>query len=1607
MPNPSIPLEPNSKSLQLVILVDDQGSHVIKDFSTNLKSDMKSVEEQTSRTTKTIEKHTLKLSEMSRGFIMLGRQISFVTAATIGGIAAATKGVINYSSSLWNMQQQTSVSSETLSSLSLAAQKSGTSIGQLSTSLRYLNIAIDRANTGNKNYVNMFEKLGISIYDSNKKIRTSSEILMDLADKFKGMEDGAKKSSLAMQIFGRAGMTVIPFLNLGKKGLQENVDLAKRLGLVIDKDLAQAADEFQGHMIAFKSAMQGVAIMIANYVLPSLISLFKGIVEGIKKFKEWRDEHTGLMKALSDLGMKIVLITSFIGPLLLIGGRLILMFSQLKVIIMQLAPAIIAGITSPIGLAVAALAGVGVAINQLIKNTKEAHQQLNMLAAEAVIAKKSSDELFMIQQALGKRVVTEGGKAADDLLKLTKKYGSDTSKILAEIETNVEYSVLKKILDDINKYMPEYQKAISSGASGFNKEIKLSEEATKALGLNIKGIVDFSSKLKTSGGLEVVDVFTKSVKKSAEELEKLRLGIKEVSEDTRNSFAQMGVIWKEDIYDKINDLKEALKDQNILTQASSESISKLTAQLADYKIELGVVLTTEEAFSLALRNGLKTVSNQAKLAGYLTQEVSALRIEFEKGAITEDQYSAGMKQIADQAVQLSPKLALLAQDAAYGWQKAKGELIGYIENLNNVVASMRSKRKEFEEFNKSLIEGFQEQSKTRFDEIKRMTEDLEKYINSFYAKPVKIDKAGQVIELIRNAGVAIQSQIMEAEISLKKAYDEAVKAVDKYYDNEKKKFEETLEHYDKEADLIKALATLRIEASSAQTTQELQAAVSNYEKMRDDIKGVYEKIIEDNRAAAKKQLSDEKASHIDPLIKYLEQLRNRSTNLEEDKYKKFKELQKEHSDWSVEQYAQALGLTKDSIDATTKQVDEGMAGKFSKLSGLLKVLASEMRDSFGSSMTAVEENLLRLVGGFSYLSDAIHIALKNGCKSFSELAEAATQSLGGIGAALGGIIGGSARNYGAIGAEIGGTIGSFFGPVVGAVGSFLGGIVGGIFKKAKTEEEKAAEAAKKEAEVLTKVYKGLGDVTANTAAKINELAKKVGTFRAELLSLSDIMNDTGISYKNFNTYVDKMIKLLEQMSYTTIGQVRESLAQMKSEFGDAFSSMLNWVQAVGNEGQASFVKLIKAVRESGQSIREVNEYVNSWLSYGLNGLKAVISNIAPASSQILELKSAYDEATESLGRMKKGTDAYVAQIRLVNELKRQLDKLTAGQADYTQSLETASKQMMTLFNSVIAQGGSMSDAVYAISDSLSALMEKYEALGKEIPENLKPFEKLAEVRKAHGELFDAIDGNLQILKALGNTGFLTADSMKDVATNTSDYFKRLIDYGIDSKTALSMIAPTLSDLNWYAKQYGLTLDDATLALIKQAKEAGVYKEHAEDMIESLNSGFTKVINKLDELINIFTGKKGLTEALDSVRQTGTNAFNLIETTAARVYRSIKSADWGITVPIEYSGDGMRRRAIYGSSGGEWYVGKPAQVFVAHQGETVKISKANQMNSELGELVSVLVSELHNIKSNEMIFNISTLDADSVKKVVETKIAPVLMDMAKRETFLVSPKAVRG
>jgi TP901 family phage tail tape measure protein len=184
--------------------------------------------------------------------------------------AALTKSVINKADETAKAARSIGVTTESLSALGHAAKMSGVSSNELNQALLRLNKG---AADGNK----AFDAMGISVRDAQGNLKATDTLLKEVSDKFAGYADGAEKSALAQELFGRSGAQMISFLNSGSDGLEAMREEAEKLGIVIDSELAQNAEIFNDNLTKMRDALDGVAIRVANDVLPILIELSNAI----------------------------------------------------------------------------------------------------------------------------------------------------------------------------------------------------------------------------------------------------------------------------------------------------------------------------------------------------------------------------------------------------------------------------------------------------------------------------------------------------------------------------------------------------------------------------------------------------------------------------------------------------------------------------------------------------------------------------------------------------------------------------------------------------------------------------------------------------------------------------------------------------------------------------------------------------------------------------------------------------------------------------------------------------------------------------------------------------------------------------------------------------------------------------------------------------------------------------------------------------------------------------------------------------------------------------------------------------------------------------------
>lgn len=191
-------------------------------------------------------------------------------AAATSAATFAVKRAIDEADRLSKAAQKVGIPTEVLSELKFAADLSGVAFESLQQQLGRLIKTQTEAAQGSGRAAEVFKALGLSARDASGELTKTPDLLASIADRFKSLPDGALKSQLAVELFGRAGRDLIPLLNGGSEGLKQFSDEARRLGVVVDTETGRKAEEFNDQLTRVQAALEGAALSAASKLLPAL-----------------------------------------------------------------------------------------------------------------------------------------------------------------------------------------------------------------------------------------------------------------------------------------------------------------------------------------------------------------------------------------------------------------------------------------------------------------------------------------------------------------------------------------------------------------------------------------------------------------------------------------------------------------------------------------------------------------------------------------------------------------------------------------------------------------------------------------------------------------------------------------------------------------------------------------------------------------------------------------------------------------------------------------------------------------------------------------------------------------------------------------------------------------------------------------------------------------------------------------------------------------------------------------------------------------------------------------------------------------------------------------
>lgn len=208
-------------------------------------------------------------------------------AGAATAIGMAVNRTIDAADDMSKAAQKFGIPIEELSRLKYAADLSGVSMDGLGTGVRRLSQNMNDAKNGTGEGLEAFEQLGISVTDAEGKLKSTTAVMAEMADKFAAMPDGAEKTALAMDLMGRSGTDMIPLLNGGSEALKTMLAEADQFGQVFTQDMGSSAEAFNDNITRLKGTFASLAAAITKDMLPHLERFSEWLVENAPQIREF------------------------------------------------------------------------------------------------------------------------------------------------------------------------------------------------------------------------------------------------------------------------------------------------------------------------------------------------------------------------------------------------------------------------------------------------------------------------------------------------------------------------------------------------------------------------------------------------------------------------------------------------------------------------------------------------------------------------------------------------------------------------------------------------------------------------------------------------------------------------------------------------------------------------------------------------------------------------------------------------------------------------------------------------------------------------------------------------------------------------------------------------------------------------------------------------------------------------------------------------------------------------------------------------------------------------------------------------------------------------
>lgn len=217
------------------------------------------------------------------------------TGLAVGAGAALYELVHGFSEAGDNintMSKQLGLSTDQFQEYSYAALKANVDQETFNSSMGKFSKGIAEAAAGTGEALIGFNALGISVRDNiTGKIKPLDQLLPQVADKMKNIQNQSLRNAIAAKLFGKEGAKLNGIFNEGSDGLKRLAKEAHSVGAVMSPEQIKTAAEFDDGVKSITATLLGVRNTIGAALAPVLLGFLekaqKWIISNHDKIVEW------------------------------------------------------------------------------------------------------------------------------------------------------------------------------------------------------------------------------------------------------------------------------------------------------------------------------------------------------------------------------------------------------------------------------------------------------------------------------------------------------------------------------------------------------------------------------------------------------------------------------------------------------------------------------------------------------------------------------------------------------------------------------------------------------------------------------------------------------------------------------------------------------------------------------------------------------------------------------------------------------------------------------------------------------------------------------------------------------------------------------------------------------------------------------------------------------------------------------------------------------------------------------------------------------------------------------------------------------------------------